>query len=135
MPKLDHNANPTIEFDINPKEVLKGLKNIRLTEAQMLAIEKAGAAVVINKQKMLVPVDTGATKTSIRQHIEKSSEKRVWDRIGPETTYSFWIEFGNSNPNYPVQPFVRPSANEGMKGRIRRAMAKPFTEELKKSWR
>ena len=134
MPQLDPNTNPTISFDINPKEVLKGLKKIRLTENQMKAIEKAGAVVVINRQKVLVPVDSGATKTSIGQHITRSSETRVWDKIGPETYYSFWIEFGNNNPNYPVQPFVRPSADESMKNRIRRAMAEPFTVELKKAW-
>jgi hypothetical protein len=72
----------------------------------------AGAAVVVSVQKMQVPVDTAATRTSIKSHIIKSTRTEVIDDIGPETEYAPYIEYGvASKPNYPIQPFVRPSAH------------------------
>lgn len=96
---------------VDSREVTALFKNVKLTEQDLLDIEKPGGLNVANTQKTLVPVDTAATKTSISQHIQSSSDTEVIDHIGPETDYAEFIEFGViSKPNYPIQPFVRPSA-------------------------
>ena len=134
MPQLDPYSNPTIKMTVSPAGLLKNLHAIRLTKAQMLTIEKPGAAVVMNVQRTKVPVDTGATKESIQQHIIEAGKDEIVDDIGPETYWSFWIEFGNSYPNYPVQPFVRPSADESNIPAIEKAMAVPFGEIVEGQW-
>jgi len=98
----------------------------KLTRQNMLDIRGAGARIVINKQRELVPVDTGATRASINSHIIEATEKRVVDEIGPETDYAPFIEFGTSNPNYPIQPFVRPSIEGSNASAIRNAMETCF---------
>ncbi len=102
-------------------------KGARLTEADMLTIEKPMAAVVSNTQKLLVPVDTGATKVSIGADIQFASALLVIDHIGPKTDYSKYIEFGVvSKPNYPIQPFVRPSVFGAKAKEIERIAEKGF---------
>ena len=65
--------------------------------------------------RMRVPVDTAATKTSVDSHIIESSNVRVVDDVGPETIYAPNIEYGiQDKPNYPIQPFVRPTAFEDL---------------------
>ena len=102
-------SNP-ISVKIDNREVLAALKKGRLNEGDMLSIEKPMALHIVNNQRTVVPKDTHATELSIGQHIQESSAVRVVDHVGPETDYSPWIEFGvASKPNYPIQPFVRPS--------------------------
>lgn len=96
---------------VDAREVTALFKNVKLTEQDLLDIEKPGGLVIANAQRTLVPVDTGATKTSIAPEIQSSSDTEVIDFIGPSTMYAEFIEFGViSKPNYPIQPFVRPSA-------------------------
>ena len=95
---------------IDTSELDAWVVRARLTEVDMLAIEKPAAMTIINQQRQLVPVDTGATKLSISSQIIVSTAKLVTDHIGPSTLYALFIEFGViSKPNYPIQPFVRPS--------------------------
>lgn len=101
-----------MSFKIDDKEVMKALKGGVLSKGDMLEIEKPIALTIVNKQRELVPVDTAATKTSVRPDIQSASDERIIDHIGPSTSYAPSIEFGvTSKPNYPVQPFVRPSVN------------------------
>ena len=105
----------TVKFD--DREVMAFLKK-GLTENEMLAIEKPMGLTVVNKQRQDVPVDTAATKNSIKPDIQTATAEKVVDHIGPSTDYAPSIEFGvTSKPNYPIQPFVRTSVT-GYENRI-----------------
>lgn len=96
-------------FDFS--EVDEFFEDAPFTAQQMQIMEKPVAATIINSQRRDVPVDTGATKTSIGSDIIVSTNRIVTDHIGPSTSYAPSIEYGViSKPNYPIQPFVRPSA-------------------------
>ncbi len=111
------------------------LKNANLTANEMLTVEKPGALTIVNTQRTLVPKDTHATELSISPHIQEASEKRVVDLIGPETDYSTYIEFGViSKPNYPIQPFVRPSAFGANKAKIFKAIEAAFAAVVRKKY-
>ena len=60
--------------------------------------------------KLLVPVDTGNLRGSIVKTVDRS------DQMGTVLTnseYAFYVEFGlRSNPNYPIQPYMRPALND-----------------------
>ena len=105
-----------VTIKIDTKEFDAAIKRLALTEQDMLNIEKPGALAIVNRQRELVPVKTAATKTSIIPDVQNSSATMVEDHIGPSTNYAPAIELGiTSKPNYPIQPFVRPSVfgNEG----------------------
>lgn len=92
------------------RQAMKALEGGKLTRNDMLDIEKPVALTIVNKQREKVPVDTSDTKGSIGPHIQKATDEEVIDHIGPETDYAPFIELGViSKPNYPIQPFVRPS--------------------------
>ena len=104
------------------------------TKKDMLEIEKPVALTIINKQREKVPVDTANTKVSIGQHIEKATETMVEDHIGPETDYAPFIELGvASKPNYPIQPFVRPSVF-GNERNIQNVAVAAFKAKLKEKY-
>ena len=112
----------------------KSIKGIILTKSEMLAVEGAGAANIATAQKTLVPVDTGATRSSIKSHIVSASAERVVDDIGAETSYAPFIEYGTSNTNYPMQPFVRPSVF-GREKSILADIANAFFMVLVRRWK
>ncbi len=119
---------------VDTSKLEAALKAINFGAGDLLTIEKTGAAVQINGQRMRVAVDTSATKNSIGQHIVEATEKKVVDDIGPETIYAPNIEFGvQSKPNYPVQPFVRPTAYEDMPETVN-AMGKSFGAMVIQRW-
>jgi len=96
--------------DVDVSKALKALEGGKLTASDMLDIEKPVALTIVNKQRQDVPVDTSLTKNSIQPHIQSATDTEVIDHIGPETDYAPYIELGVvSKPNYPIQPFVRPS--------------------------
>lgn len=106
-----------MDFQVDTSQLERALNNIDLTADDLLQIEGAGAAVVAGNQKLDVPVDTAATRNSIKSHIVTSRRDYIEDDIGPETDYAPYIEYGvASKPNYPIQPFIVPSAT-GMKKR------------------
>jgi HK97 gp10 family phage protein len=93
----------TTEFD-------EMMRRAKLTESDLLNIEGAGAAVLVNAMRTKVPVDTGATRASIMSHIVSSSSIKVEDDIGPETNYAPYLEYGTKRMR--AQSFVRPAAYE-----------------------
>lgn len=99
-----------IKTDIAKFESL--MKSIKLDSVKMLAIEKVPATYIINNQKLLVQKDTHATEKSIQSHYVRVNNVIVEDDIGPETDYAPYIEFGTTNPNYPIQPFIRPAVKD-----------------------
>ena len=95
---------------VDISKALKALKGGEFSRNDMLDIEKPVSLTIVNKQREKVPVKSGDTKGSIGPHIQKATENEVIDHIGPETDYAPFIELGViSKPNYPIQPFVRPS--------------------------
>ena len=94
---------------VNTKEVDAMLKRIRITRKNMLDVANPTALTIVNSQRTLVPVDTAATRNSIKPEVIAATKDLVTVQIGPSTEYSKHIEFGTTNPNYPIQPFVRPS--------------------------
>jgi len=110
---------------IDDRQVIAFLKK-GLTVGEMLSVEKPMGLTVVNKQRQDVPVDTGATKNSIKPDIQNATALQVVDHIGPSTEYAPSIEFGvTSKPNYPIQPFVRPSVN-GNEGNIAKVATAAF---------
>jgi hypothetical protein len=119
---------------VDDKAFQDALKAIRLSADDLSQIEGAGARVQINGQRQRVPVDTGATRASVDSHIEESTEKRVVDEIGPETEYAPNIEYGKQDaPGYPIQPFVRPTAEED-KDQTLEAIATAFGQTVIRRW-
>lgn len=112
--------------DVDTAKFKRDIERMKVSAPELLAISGAGAAVIRNFQKLAVPVDTAATKTSIGSHIQHASILQVVDHIGPETDYAPHIEFGTSNPNYPIQPFVRPSVF-GREAKIYSAISAAFS--------
>ena len=95
---------------VDTSEVDALFNKMGLSQADMLAIEKPGSLTIINTQRMLVPVDTGNLKLSINTQIQNSSALEVVSHTGPNTVYAAAVEFGRPDlPNYPIQPYVRPS--------------------------
>ena len=117
---------------VDASKALAALKGGRFNQSDMLAIEKPVALTIVNKQREKVPTDTFATKTSITPDIQSASSDEVIDHIGPQTTYAKYIELGvASRPNYPIQPFVRPSVygNEGNIENVAQAAFKAKAKE------
>jgi len=120
-----------VDIKIDTSDFDKEMQSITLTKRQMLNIANNGAKVQANGQKMRVPVDTAATKTSIiDQPIEVTETKAVID-TGPSTEYAPVIEYGRRDmPNYPMQPFVRPTAREDLPQTIN-AIERTFVQVIK----
>lgn len=122
----------SVKFDT--REVDAALKK-GLNVQDMLAIEGAGAKTIINAQRLKVPKDTHATELSIREHYEEVTKMRVVDDIGPETTYAPSIEFGiTSKPNYPIQPFVRPSVFGSNRTLVEKVISTAFKLVIEKKY-
>lgn len=113
---------------------LNAFKKGSLTRNDMLDIEKPVALTIVNKQREKVPVDTGETRASIGQHIQSATSEEVIDHIGPETDYAPFIELGiPSKPNYPIQPFIRPSVN-GNENNINRVANVAFEAKIREKY-
>ena len=91
---------------VNLNDFMRAMDKAEFTGQEIKEILTAGAAVVITTQKILVPKDTRATQLSV--HMEEGENNHTV-RVGPSTDYAPYIEYGTSNPNYPIQPFVVPS--------------------------
>lgn len=102
-----------LSIKIDMRDFYRMIDDITLTEREMLQIAGSGAKVQQNGQKMRVPVDTAATKNSIIAKPDEASATRVVMDIGAYTEYAPNIEYGRRDmPNYPIQPFVRPTVTE-----------------------
>lgn len=122
------------EFTIDEDEFLQALRNIEITDEDLMHVAGAGSAVIKTTQKLLVPVDTGATRTSIAEYFEKGNAIASVE-VGPSTDYAPYIEFGTSNPNYPIQPFVVPSVFGRSLTDTIRAIAVAFAMLVQSKWK
>lgn len=121
-------------FKVNTNGFKAALKAVRLTSNDMLQIEGAGAHVLLNGMRARTPVLSGATRASENSHIVEATETRVIDDVGPETNYAPFIEYGvQSKPNYPIQPFVRPTVEED-EPQVVNAISSAFGETVKARW-
>lgn len=112
----------------------KALADVELNSPMLLQVEGAGAKVLVNGMRMRVPVDTAATKLSVMSHIVEHSDVLVIDDVGPETDYAPAIEFGiPEKPNYPIQPFVRPTAFEDF-AKVINAIGYSFAQLVISRW-
>jgi hypothetical protein len=119
---------------VDIRQAMSFFRSAGLTTDDLLDIEKAPALMIVNNQRQDVPVDTSATKNSIQQHIQSASADQVKDHIGPETGYAPFIELGVvSKPNYPIQPFVRPSVF-GNEAQIRNSANAAFRMKVKEKY-
>ena len=123
------------DFKVNDSGLQNALKAISLNASELLQVEGAGAYTLVNGMRMRVPVDTAATKNSIMPHIVTATELLVEDEVGPETDYAPNIEYGiKSKPNYPIQPFVRPTAFEDL-AKVIKAIGTAFGQLIISKWR
>jgi hypothetical protein len=119
---------------VDTKELEKALDAIDFKGGDLLNIEGAGAAVLVNGMRMRVARDTYATLNSVQSHIESQTDEQIVDEVGPETTYAPNIEYGvSTKPNYPIQPFVRPTAQEDF-DKVIRAISTSFGQLLVSRW-
>lgn len=122
------------EFTIDEDEFMEALRKIEITDAELMSVAGAGSAVIKTTQKLLVPVDTGATRASIAEHFEQGDAIASIE-IGPSTEYAPYIEFGTSNPNYPIQPFVVPSVFGRSLTDTVKAIAAAFAMLVQSKWK
>jgi HK97 gp10 family phage protein len=99
-----------ISMTVDDTKLKLALKGIVLKKQDLLDIEGAGAYVVVDGERMRVPVDTAATKNSIKPHILEADDNHVVDEVGPETLYAPYLEYGTYKMK--AQPFVRPTVAE-----------------------
>lgn len=119
---------------IDDREVIAALKKGMLSVGDMLDIEKPMALTIVNRQRLLVPKDTHATENSVGPEIQSATSEKVIDHIGPQTTYAPFIEDGmTSKPNYPIQPFVRPSV-QGNERNIQNVAMAAFKKKIKEKY-
>jgi hypothetical protein len=106
-------APVTMRVEVDLGGFLSAIARIRPNPTVMADLEGDGARLLIQLMKDKVPVDSGDTRDSISSHIQKLSSTEIVNDVGPETSYSSYIEYGiTSRPAYPIQPFVRPAAAE-----------------------
>lgn len=122
-------------FDADTSAFDAALKKIEPSADELKDIGFAGSAVVKMNQKIDVAKDTHATENSISDHIVTSTRTTFVDDVGPETEYAPNIEFGRRDmPNYPIQPFVRPSAHGNKKRDALNAITTAFHEWILSKW-
>ncbi len=123
-------SNVTVDYS----SLASALKAVNFNANDLLQVEGAGAYVLVNGMRQRVAVDTAATKNSVKPHITEATNTRVIDEVGPETSYAPYIEYGvQSKPNYPVQPFVRPTAQEDLV-KVVKAIGTTFGSILVARW-
>lgn len=91
---------------------LDSLQNIDAVQAML-----AGAQVLKEKCVEIVAVDTGHLRDSGIADELAPSERGAFVSFGGgeyDVNYATYVEFGNNNPNYPIQPYMRPSVDNNM---------------------
>lgn len=68
---------------------------------------REGAEIFLIVAQANCPVDTGVLRESGHLEMKADDVLIVFDAF-----YASYVEFGTSNPNYPAQPFLRPSLDE-----------------------
>ena len=124
------------DFTVDANKLLHALEHVRIGADDLMQMGMAGAAPVKAFQIMKVAKDTRATELSISDHIVTSRREIFIDEIGPETEYAPYIEYGvASKPNYPIQPFVVPSAHGRSKNECLHAISVAFGLHLVSNWK
>lgn len=67
----------------------------------------AGALVIENEAKERAPVRTGTLRRSINTQVQDFSPTRIVARIGPNTEYAAFLEFGTRR--MAARPYMRPA--------------------------
>ena len=120
---------------IDASDIFRKFDHIKFTAGELQSIGYAGSAVVKTSEVMLVAKDTHATELSIDDHIVRSTPTHFEDDIGPETDYAPNIEYGREDmPNYPIQPFIRPSAAGKSRKDTLMAISRAFGETVIRKW-
>ena len=113
---------------VDISEFLAFVGKAALTGSDLLKIEKPGALTILNTQRMLVPVDKGTLKLSINTQVQSSNSRETISHTGPNTVYAAAVEFGRPDlPNYPIQPYVRPSGMVAGARSVIKTMEAAFT--------
>jgi HK97 gp10 family phage protein len=120
-----------ISMTVDDTKLKLALKGIVLKKQDLLDIEGAGAYVVVDGERMRVPVDTAATKNSIKPHILEADDDHVVDEVGPETLYAPYLEYGTYKMN--AQPFIRPTVAEDA-DKVQAAVSAAFGEIVRERW-
>lgn len=82
---------------------------------------------VQSSAKLLCTVDTGNLRSSISKDVDSDTLKAY---VSTNVYYGLYVEFGlKSNPNYPVQPFMRPALYDNQ-SRIKSIMVKAVSSKL-----
>ena len=116
----------TISVNVDISQFKKAMDKAELKPQEVTDILTAGAVVIHSAQFRTVAHDTYATRNSIDIQPGRGASLL----IGPHTDYAPYIEYGTSNPNYPVQPFVVPSATGKNRARTIKAMAHALISTL-----
>ena len=123
-----------MNMSLDTSEFERAIKSLQISSSELMNIAGAGSAVMKTVQKILVPTDTHDTQNSILEEFNPG-DKIVDIEVGPRTDYSYYIEFGTTNPNYPIQPFVRPSAFGRNKVNVLKAVAHAFMNMVMDKWK
>jgi hypothetical protein len=123
-----------MNMSADTKEFERAMNALTISSTELMHVAGAGSAVMKTTQKILVPKDTHATELSILEEFFPG-DKIVDIEVGPRTDYSPYIEFGTSNPNYPIQPFVVPSAFGKNKVNVLKAVANAFMQLVMDKWK
>lgn len=81
------------EFTIDEDEFLQALRNIEITDEDLMHVAGAGSAVIKTHQKLKCPVDLGALRASIAEEFKKGDAIASIE-IGPSMDYAPYVEFG-----------------------------------------
>lgn len=83
-----------------------------------------GAAFLCQRvARQKAPVDTGFLRNSITVggiYGEALLPGALAAQVGPEAAYGGFVEFGTSNPAYPVQPYLTPAAEQASEWMVER---------------
>lgn len=79
----------------------------KVRNERMKAMRKA-VLMVERRAKQIVPVDTHRLQRDISHEVEEKDNK-IFGRVGTNVEYAKYVEFGTSNPKYPIQPYLRPA--------------------------
>jgi len=117
----------TTGIKVDLSKFKKAMDKAEFTSQEVTDVLTAGAVIVHSVQFRTVAHDTYATRNSI--DILPGPGASLL--IGPHTDYAPYIEYGTSNPNYPIQPFIVPSATGKNKANAIKACANAVVLTLK----
>ena len=117
--------------DSRLQEQLDNLQNIDAVQAMLPA-----AYILRDAAIEIVPVDTGSLKASIiadelpsdGAFVSAGGEGFLTPKGGP-VDYATFVEYGNNNPNYPIQPYMRPALDNN-EDEMRDAISKNIQSQM-----